>query len=250
MSSRGPEARPAADGWDPEGAGQRRPAPGGRIPGAHRASRGDRQPGPGPVRDRPDREERGARGVSPRPRAGWPSNQLRAPRAHGVEVPFPGDVPSSGEAGLAGYGYGISAEGELSEVEFIKARLAAIKASAAASAGASAASPSATRRATEPEANASLVRSSAVMALGTLASRLTGMLRTVVLVTALGAYALANAYNVANTLPNTVYNLAIGGILTSVIVPLLVSAAKRDTDRGELYSQRMFTLVTVVAGMA
>jgi len=84
------------------------------------------------------------------------------------------------------------------------------------------------------------------MALGTLASRVTGMLRTVVLVPALGAYALANAYNVANTLPNTVYNLAIGGILTSVIVPLLVSAAKRDADRGELYSQRMFTLVTVI----
>jgi putative peptidoglycan lipid II flippase len=84
------------------------------------------------------------------------------------------------------------------------------------------------------------------MAVGTLASRVTGMLRTVVLVPALGAYALANSYNVANTLPNTVYNLAIGGILTSVIVPLLVSAAKRDVDRGEMYSQRMFTLVTVI----
>jgi len=84
------------------------------------------------------------------------------------------------------------------------------------------------------------------MALGTLASRVTGMLRTIVLVPALGAYALANAYNVANTLPNTVYNLAIGGILTSVIVPLLVNASKRDADRGENYTQRMFTLVTVI----
>ena len=72
------------------------------------------------------------------------------------------------------------------------------------------------------------------------------MLRTIVLVPALGAYALANAYNVANTLPNTVYNLAIGGILTSVIVPLLVNASKRDADRGENYTQRMFTLVTVI----
>ncbi len=66
-------------------------------------------------------------------------------------------------------------------------------------------------------ASSSLVRSSGVMALGTLASRVTGMLRTIVLVPALGPYALANAYNVGNTLPNTVYNLAIGGILTSVI---------------------------------
>jgi len=58
MSSRGPEARPAADGWDPEGPGQRRSAPGGRAPGAHRASRGDGQPGPAPVRDRRDRAVR------------------------------------------------------------------------------------------------------------------------------------------------------------------------------------------------
>ena len=83
------------------------------------------------------------------------------------------------------------------------------------------------------------------MALGTLASRLTGLVRSVVLVYALGLTALANAYNYANTLPNTVYNLAIGGILTSVIVPLLVSAAKRHMDKGEQYDQRMFTLVTV-----
>ncbi len=82
------------------------------------------------------------------------------------------------------------------------------------------------------------------MAVGTLASRVTGLLRTLVLVPAIGQLALANSYNYANTLPNTVYNLAIGGILTSVIVPLLVNAAKRDDDRGEKYDQRMFTLVT------
>jgi putative peptidoglycan lipid II flippase len=91
----------------------------------------------------------------------------------------------------------------------------------------------------------SLVRSSGVMAVGTLASRVTGLLRTLVLVPAIGQVALANSYNYANTLPNTVYNLAIGGILTSVIVPLLVKAAKRDSDRGEKYDQRLFTLVTV-----
>jgi putative peptidoglycan lipid II flippase len=83
------------------------------------------------------------------------------------------------------------------------------------------------------------------MAIGTLASRVTGLLRSVVLVYALGVQELGNAYNYANTLPNTVYNLAIGGILTSVIVPLLVSAAKRHRDKGEQYDQRMFTLVTL-----
>jgi putative peptidoglycan lipid II flippase len=95
------------------------------------------------------------------------------------------------------------------------------------------------------QAGASIMRSSGVMAIGTLASRGSGLLRTLVQAYALGAFALANAYNNANTLPNAVYNLVIGGILTSVIVPLLVNAAKRDTDRGEAYDQRMFTLVTV-----
>jgi putative peptidoglycan lipid II flippase len=93
-------------------------------------------------------------------------------------------------------------------------------------------------------AEASLVRSSGVMALGTLASRGTGFLRTLMLVYALGVVGVANAYNNANTLPNAVYDLMLGGILTSVVVPLLVSAAKRDADGGEAYDQRMFTLAT------
>ena len=92
------------------------------------------------------------------------------------------------------------------------------------------------------------------MAVGTLFSRGTGFLRTLVLVYAVGIGALGNAYNNANTLPNTVYYLMLGGIFTSVVVPLLVRAARRDPDRGEAYAQRLFTLgavallgVTVVA---
>jgi len=92
------------------------------------------------------------------------------------------------------------------------------------------------------------------MALGTLASRLTGFLRTLVFVAALGSGPLANAYNNSNTLPNTVYYLMLGGIFTSVVVPLLVKAAKEDPDRGEAYAERIFTLgvislltVTIVA---
>jgi putative peptidoglycan lipid II flippase len=42
-----------------------------------------------------------------------------------------------------------------------------------------------------------------------------------------------------------VYDLMLGGILTSVVVPLLVNAAKRDADGGEAYDQRMFTLTTI-----
>jgi putative peptidoglycan lipid II flippase len=92
------------------------------------------------------------------------------------------------------------------------------------------------------------------MALGTLASRVTGFLRTFVFLAALGTQGLGSAYTNSNTLPNTVYYLMLGGIFTSVVVPLLVRAAKEDPDRGEAYAERIFTLgvvsllaVTVVA---
>jgi putative peptidoglycan lipid II flippase len=80
------------------------------------------------------------------------------------------------------------------------------------------------------------------MALGVLASRGTGFLRTFMLLYALGIGRLADAYNNANALPQTVYYLFLGGIFTSVVVPLLVSAAKNDPDRGEAYAERIFTL--------
>jgi putative peptidoglycan lipid II flippase len=86
------------------------------------------------------------------------------------------------------------------------------------------------------------------MALGTLASRLTGFLSALTLAYAIGDRALGNAYNTANTLPNVVYNLMLGGILTSVVVPLLITAAKRDSDRGEGYFQRIFTLGVIALG--
>jgi putative peptidoglycan lipid II flippase len=95
------------------------------------------------------------------------------------------------------------------------------------------------------------------MAVGTLVSRGTGFLRTFVLIYAVGTSYLGNAYNNANTLPNMVYYLMLGGIFTSVVVPLLVRAAQRDPDRGEAYAQRMFMLgavallaVTVLATLA
>jgi putative peptidoglycan lipid II flippase len=86
------------------------------------------------------------------------------------------------------------------------------------------------------------------MALGTIASRFTGFLRTAVLLYAVGTQALGNAYNVANNLPNAVYNLALGGILTSVVVPLLVTAARRNHDGGDAYDQRIFTLGVIALG--
>ncbi|MEW2356113.1 murein biosynthesis integral membrane protein MurJ [Spirillospora sp. NPDC029432] len=95
---------------------------------------------------------------------------------------------------------------------------------------------------------AGLLRSGAMMAVGTLASRITGFLRTALLVAALGTGALADAYNTANTVPFIVYDLLLGGILTAVVVPLIVRARERDAAYGARYEQRLFTLA--VLGLA
>ena len=97
----------------------------------------------------------------------------------------------------------------------------------------------------------SLGRSTRAMALGTVASRGTGFLRTAVIVAVLGVESVGAAYNIANTTPNIVYELLLGGLLTSVVVPLLVRAARDDADGGLAYAQRLLTLtVLVLAGAA
>jgi putative peptidoglycan lipid II flippase len=95
---------------------------------------------------------------------------------------------------------------------------------------------------TADDTSPNLARSSRAMALGTIASRGTGFLRTLVLIVALGGAQLADAYNNSNTLPNTVYYLMLGGIFTAVVVPLLVRAAREDPDRGTGYAERIFTI--------
>lgn len=105
-----------------------------------------------------------------------------------------------------------------------------------------------------PGAAGGILRAAGTMAVATLVSRITGLLRTMVLAAALGVGLVNDAYNTANTLPNIVYELLLGGVLTSVVVPLLVHAQERDRDGGVGYAQRLMTLATaglvVVTGLA
>jgi putative peptidoglycan lipid II flippase len=90
-----------------------------------------------------------------------------------------------------------------------------------------------------------VARHGAVMALGSIVSRFTGLLRTAAIGAAIGAVAVGNDYTAANTLPGMVYELLLGGVLASVVVPLLVQARSRDADRGEAYTQRLLSLAAV-----
>ncbi|MFE1173970.1 murein biosynthesis integral membrane protein MurJ [Streptomyces sp. NPDC058773] len=92
----------------------------------------------------------------------------------------------------------------------------------------------------------SLLKSSAVMAAGTIVSRLTGFLRTLVMAAAIGVGTLNDTYQVANVLPTMIYILVGGGALNAVFVPQLVRAMKEDDDGGEAYANRLITLVMVV----
>jgi putative peptidoglycan lipid II flippase len=90
------------------------------------------------------------------------------------------------------------------------------------------------------------VRNAAVMSVGTLLSRVTGLVRLSVTAAALGATTLSDAYNTANTTPNIVYELVLGGILTSVFVPVLVQWAKdHDRTSQDEVGSRFLTLALV-----
>jgi putative peptidoglycan lipid II flippase len=93
-----------------------------------------------------------------------------------------------------------------------------------------------------PGGSRGILRAAGTMAVATLVSRITGLLRTMVLAAALGVGLVADAYNSANLLPNVVYELLLGGVLTSVVVPLLVHAQERDRDGGVGYAQRLSTV--------
>lgn len=92
-----------------------------------------------------------------------------------------------------------------------------------------------------------LGRASAVIGAGTVVSRVTGLLRTIVLVGVIGSVQAdaADAFAVANQLPNTVFSLISVGILTAVIIPQIVKATTA-ADGGNAFISKLFTLGTVV----
>ncbi|MET1038555.1 MAG: murein biosynthesis integral membrane protein MurJ [Aeromicrobium sp.] len=94
-----------------------------------------------------------------------------------------------------------------------------------------------------------IARASAWMALGTIVSRLTGFLRAGLLAVVIGTSLNADLFDIANTIPNTLYILLAGGIFNVVLVPQLVRAMKNDEDGGDAYANRVITLGVLVLGL-
>ena len=79
-----------------------------------------------------------------------------------------------------------------------------------------------------------LARSTATMTALTFLSRITGMVRNVVVVAVLGVTFLGNTYQSANTVPNLLFELIAAGVLQAVLIPTLVDlAAKGEEDEAE-----------------
>ena len=108
----------------------------------------------------------------------------------------------------------------------------------------------------EPVAERSLGRASAMLAAGTMASRILGFAKTFVLAFAIGQThsPAADAFAVSNQIPNNIYALVAGGLLSAVLIPQIVRAMKQNTDGGAAYVNKIVTLgasvflvITVVA---
>jgi len=98
-----------------------------------------------------------------------------------------------------------------------------------------------------------LGRSAVVMAVGTTLSRLTGLGRLVAMAFALGVTEsrLADSYNIANTMPNVIYELILGGVLTSVFIPVVVEElrTRREEEAWSSVSALVTTSIAVVLAL-
>ena len=88
-------------------------------------------------------------------------------------------------------------------------------------------------------------RASAILAAGTIVSRVLGFVRTIVLAAAIGTFAAGDTFAIGNQLPNNIYALVAGGVLSAVLVPQIVRAAAHH-DGGQQFINRVVTLGIMV----
>ncbi|GLY08554.1 MULTISPECIES: murein biosynthesis integral membrane protein MurJ [Actinoplanes] len=99
------------------------------------------------------------------------------------------------------------------------------------------------------EPSKSTAGQSIIMAIGSMVSRVIGFVRNAMIGMALGS-AVGDAYTSAQFLPGQIYELLLGGILSSVLIPLLVRRRKADADGGQAFIQTLLTFAMVALGVA
>ncbi|MEO9329589.1 murein biosynthesis integral membrane protein MurJ [Gordonia aurantiaca] len=99
------------------------------------------------------------------------------------------------------------------------------------------------------DSDSSILRTSGSIAIATLFSRITGFLRTVLILAMLGS-GIASAFQAADVLPNMIAEVVLGAVLTAIVIPLLARAEAEDPDGGQGFINRIFTITVVVLGSA
>lgn len=84
------------------------------------------------------------------------------------------------------------------------------------------------------------------MAVGTLLSRITGVIRDIALVAAIGTGIFSDTYSVANSIPNIIYILVAGGAINAVFVPALVRHMSDDADAGQTFTDQLLSVIAAV----
>jgi len=97
-----------------------------------------------------------------------------------------------------------------------------------------------------PRGEQSLGRASMFLASGTVVSRILGFISAIILARTLGVVgAGADTFALANQLPNNIYAIIAGGVLSAVLVPHIVKAGL-DKDGGQSYVNKIVTLGFVI----
>lgn len=88
------------------------------------------------------------------------------------------------------------------------------------------------------------------MSIATTLSRVTGFVRMWATAYALGATVLASAYGVANNVPNMIYELVAGGIISSLFIPTFLEVRARDGEEGAWrFASHLFNLAVLSLGV-
>lgn len=89
------------------------------------------------------------------------------------------------------------------------------------------------------------------MASGTMISRILGMIRSPILLTLVVGLnsPIASSFDVANQLPNIVFNIIAGGLINAVLVPAIVQASERDKNGDSSFINKLITIAIVILGV-
>lgn len=92
--------------------------------------------------------------------------------------------------------------------------------------------------------------SAALISICNIISRITGFARTWTMGLALGVTLLSSSYQVANNVPNMLYELVVGGMLVTAFLPVYMSVKKKlGTEAGNAYASNLLTIVVVFTGV-